>query len=245
MCSTTEYQPYVTLVNTTSQDVKITTDHMILTSTTSSSFAVPPVMSLSTPSTTIATTVIPTSVSLPSAMEKKFTVEIVTDESEDESVEEAVESFTTGNDIPYGQDQRVDTSTPADVATLPIASDDPGRTATAGSSLRSDSSNSLYDDKVQGAPKTECGRPTYPQGAPSPMFPGYHSAEKPPERFAMENLNMLSESFSVLMYTLMQVLRNPAMESFVNDLESKYGGGSGPLLQEYNQDPEYQKLQTK
>lgn len=254
MCPTTEYQPYVTIVNGTSQDIRITTDHIISASTTSSSFAVPPIMSLSTPPTMTTTTIIPTSVSLPSTIEKKFTVEYVSDGSEDESVEEPVESFATVTDIPCGQDERTDISTPAEIATLPVTSDDPGRTAgtTAGSSLRSDSSNSLYDDKVQRAPKTDCGKPTYQQGTASPMFPGYHGAEKPPEKFALENLHMLSESFSVLMYTLLQVLRNPAMESFVHDLEHKYGSGSGPLLpeygsvpQEYNYDPEYQRLQTK
>lgn len=245
LCPTTEYQPYVSVVTTTttSQDVKITIDPTISTSTTS--FTVPPVMSLSTPPTnTLSTTTVPTSVSLPSTIEKKFTVELVSDESDDELMEEPVENFSTGNNVPCSQDQRVDTTITADAATLPVTNVDIGKTA--GCSLRSDSSNSFYDEKVQRVPKMEAGRSACQHSAPSPPFPGCPGTERPSEKPTMDNLYMLSESFSVLMYSILQVLRNPAMESFINDLDSKYGAsGPGPLLQEYNHDPEYQSLQIK
>lgn len=253
MCPTTEYQTYSSSVTTTNQDVS---DSTVLTSTTSS-FGIsvyPPVASLFTPPTTSlsTTTVVTSSISLPSTVtiEKKFTVEIVSDESDNELMEEPVENFGTVSDTLCGQDERFNTIILADA----ISGDDGGRIANfaAACSFRSDSSNSFYDDKVQRVSKTESSRTVYHHSAPSPVFTehtragGHVTTERPSEKFTMENLSMLSESFSVLMYTILQVLRNPAMESFVNDLDSKYGGGgSGLVAQEYNQDPEYQSLQMK
>ena len=241
-------------VATTSQDVKMISDHIISTSTTSSSFAVPAttgvvtVMSMSTPPTTSSsTTTVLTSVSLPSAIGKKFVVEVVSEESDDEMMEEPVENFNTVGDIPCGQDQRADTTTPADVTTAPINIDDTVRTTnlTGACSLRSDSSNSLYDDKTQRVPKVEGGRPVHQHGTASPVFQGYPGMERPSEKPTVEELSKLSESFSVLMYTILQVLRNPAMESFINDLDNRYGGMSGPLSQEYSHDPEYHNMQMR
>jgi len=247
-------------ITTTNQDVKITSDSTVLTSTTSCIPAYQPAASLSTPPTTSlsTTTVVTSSISLPlstdkSTIEKKFTVEIVSDGSDEELMEEPVENYGTVSDTLCGQDERFDTTTPVDAMTVPITGDDGGRIANSAAvcSLRSDSSNSFYDEKVQRVPKMESGRTVYQHSAPSPVFTeqprggGHAATERPSEKFTMENLSMLSESFSVLMYTILQVLRNPAMESFVHDLDSKYGNGSGPMAQEYNQDPEYQNLQMK
>ena len=255
VCTTTEHQPFMSsiTITTTSQDVKITNDHIIATTTTSSSFVVPatagvlPVMSMSTPPmTSLSTTTVLTSVSLPSAIGKTFVVEVVSEESDDEMMEEPVEKFNTVGDIPCGQDERADTTTPADVTPAPVNIDDVGRTVnmTGACSLRSDSSNSFYDDKTQRIPKVEGGRPMHPHSAPSPVFQGYPGMERPSEKPTVEELSKLSESFSVLMYTILQVLRNPAMESFINDLDNRYGGMSGPLSQEHH-DPDYQSLQMR
>lgn len=250
----TEDRPFMASVTTTSQDVKTTSDHIISTSTTSS-FAVPAttgvlsVMSMSTPPTTSpSTTTVLTSVSLPSAIGKRFVVEeVVSEESSDEMMEEPVENFNTVGDIPCGQDQRANITTPADVIPAPVNIDDAVRTTnlTGACSLRSDSSNSFYDDKTQRVPKVEGGRPIHQQGAPSPVFQGYPGMERPSEKPTVEELSKLSESFSVLMYTILQVLRNPAMESFINDLDNRYGGMPGPLPQEHSHDPEYQNLQMR
>ena len=241
-------------ITTTSQDVRITSDHIISTSTTSSSFAVAattgvlPVMSMSTPPTTsLPTTTVLTSVSLPSAIGKQFVVEVVSEESDDEMMEEPVENLNTVGDIPCGQDQRANTTTPADVTPASVNIDDAVRTTNlpGACSLRSDSSNSFYDEKTQRIPKVEGGRPVHQQGAPSPVFQGYPGMERPSEKPTVEELSKLSESFSVLMYTILQVLRNPAMESFINDLDNRYGGMSGALPQEHSHDPEYHNLQMR
>ena len=256
VCPTAEYQSYPSSTTTTNQDTNYY-DHVISTSTTSSTAVpitdIPPTMSLSTPLTT--TTTVLTSVSLPSAslpsaslpsaIEKKFTVEIVSDTSSDE-MEEPVENVSTAYDVPCSQDQRMDNTIP-NVVTMPIV-DDSCRVAnlTAACSLRSDSSSSFYDDRMPRAPKVDGGR-TYQHNAPSPVFPGYVNAERPPEKPATENLSQLQESFSIFMYAILQVFRNPAMESFVNDLDNKYGNRPGPVPvpHEYDQDPEYLNLQMQ
>ena len=226
----------------------MTSNHIISTSATSSfvptTAGIPPVMS--TPHTSLSTNTVLTSVSLPSAIGKKFVVEVVSEGSDDEMMEEPVENVhSVVGDVPCGQDERVGTATPAPAdATLTPATDDAVKTANLSTTcpLRSDSSSSFYDDKMQRAAKVESGRPVHQHSAPSPVFPGM---ERPSEKPTMENLSMLSESFSVLMYTILQVLRNPAMESFINDLDIKYGGVPGPLQQEHNHDPEYHSLQVK
>ena len=225
----------------------MTSNHIIATSATSSfvptTAGFPPVMSMSTPHTSLSTTTVLTSASLPSAIGKKFVVEVVSEGSDDEMMEEPVESIHAVGDAPCGQDERIGTATPADATLTPVI-DDAVKTANLATTcpLRSDSSSSFYDDKMQRAPKVESARLPHQHSAPSPVFSGM---ERPSEKPTMENLSMLSESFSVLMYTILQVLRNPAMESFINDLDVKYGGVPGPLPQEHNHDPEYHSLQVK
>lgn len=242
--ATTEYQPYVSLPTTTSQDVT-TSDHTISTTSSTSVLvaSIQPVMSLSTPPTTSAT--VSTSVSLPSTIGTKFTVEIVSDGSDDEMVEEPVESIVSVSDVPYSHNNDATVSVD-ETSNVPVTIDDAGKltSSTATCSLRSDSSNSFYDEKIQRAPKVEGSRPVYQQSAPSPVFQGCAGTERPSESPMIDNLSKLSESFSVLMYSILQVLRNPAMESFINDLDTKYGNGIGSVSQEYH-DPEYQNLQMK
>ena len=243
--TTTEYQPYTSLPTTTSQDIT-TSDHTISTTTSTNVLAVNNiqlVMSLSTPPTT--STTVSTSVSLPSTIGTKFTVEIVSDGSDDEMVEEPVESTVSVSDVPYSHNNDATVSVD-ETSNVPVTIDDTGKltSSTAACSLRSDSSNSFYDEKTHRAPKVEGSRPVYQQGAPSPVFQGCAGTERPPENPMIDNLSKLSESFSVLMYSILQVLRNPAMESFINDLDTKYGNGIGSVSQEYH-DPEYQSLQMK
>lgn len=172
-------------------------------------------------------------------------MENVSDGSDVESEELVVENATTG-DIPCGQDERIGNPVLGDVTLLPVTVDDSGKVASsaAACSLRSESSSSFYDDRIPRIPKVEGGR-TIHQHTPSPMFPGYVNTERQSEKAAMESLHHLYEPFSMFMYSILQVFRNPEMESFVNELDNKYGNRSGPVSHEYDQDPELRILQNK
>jgi len=167
---------------------------------------------------------------------RTFVVENVTEYSEDEESianEETITSILTKiDDAPSGQDERRDSGdTTSD--TTPVGDD--GRTST---TMQSD------DDKTL---KTESQR-SFNQHTPpttSPYLEGARGGQTTSDRPIVEHLSSLSESFSVLMYSVLQVLRNPAMESFVKDLDSKYGNGSGPVVHELSQDVEYQNLKMK
>ena len=199
----------------------------------------PPATTTAPPATTtapLATTTAPPA-GIFTHNSRTFVVENVTEYSEDEESivnEETISSIPTKiNDTPSGQDERRDSGdTTSD--TTPVGDD--GRTST---TMQSD------DDK---ALKTESQRPFNQHTPPttSPYPEGARGGQSSiSDRPIVEHLSSLSESFSVLMYSVLQVLRNPAMESFVKDLDSKYGNGSGPVVHEFSQDVEYQNLKMK
>jgi len=172
----------------------------------------------------------------PATTGHKFVVEPVTEYSEDEESilnEETVTLMPNKiDDTPSGQDERRDSGdTTSD--TTPVG--DEGRNS---ATMQSD------DDKTL---RTESQR-SFSQHTPhttSPYPEGTRGGQTTSDKPIVEHLSSLSESFSVLMYSVLQVLRNPAMESFVKDLDSKYGNGSGPVVHELSQDVEYQNLKMK
>ena len=247
VCSTSEFNQFSLPVSTTTTAAVVTDVQSTITSTSTSttvsthpllpvittiSLGAPPVTTAALPVTTPAP--LATTPGVVTLNTRTFVVEPVPEDSGDEESIVNEETSTsvpiTIDDAPSGQDERrdsEDTATTSDTSTLPVG--DEGRTS---ASVQSDDeSQRLFH---QHTPPTT-----------SPYPEGFRAGQATSDRPIVDHLSSLSESFSVLMYSVLQVLRNPAMESFVKDLDVKYGNGSGPVVHESSQDVEYQNLKMK
>lgn len=262
LCVTSEYNSFsfpntTSTATTTTTTIDVQSSEPTSTSSTTVPLTLPPITATplsvptatdpTTPASLVMTAAPPIATAAPPVATtpgvvtqntRKFVVETVHEDSGDE--EPIVNDETIApkiDDIPSGQDERRDSG---DSDTMP-GGDDASVLQVNGDKamMPNDDKAVMTDDKMT---NTDSQMP-FQQHTPPTTSPYPESSRGEPP--IVEHLSSLSESFSVLMYSVLQVLRNPAMESFIKDLDNKYGNGSGPVVHECSQDVEYQNLKMK